>query len=155
MQWTCTEAGWVWNSEKVRDAAVPPPAVICCDVWVVCVVCIHSVLEGYAEEKEELLLVFTHLDPNDHQREFQLGVHVVADNRYTGARLFILRARIALVMRRRLLYLATHILQDRQRELIWPLAFCMCLPCSHYVSLCSDEVPAGAAGSGAMSGGAQ
>ena len=38
-----------------------------------------------AEEKEELLLVFTHLDPGDPQREFQLGVHVVADNRYTGA----------------------------------------------------------------------
>lgn len=29
--------------------------------------------------------MFTHLDPNDHQREFQLGVHVVVDNRYTGA----------------------------------------------------------------------
>ncbi|CAL5225219.1 g8006 [Coccomyxa viridis] len=43
-------------------------------------------LDFRKEEKEELLLVFTHLDPNDHQREFQLGVHVVADNRYTVTR---------------------------------------------------------------------
>ena len=28
--------------------------------------------------------MFTHLDPSDPQREFQLGVHVVTDNRYTG-----------------------------------------------------------------------
>ena len=39
---------------------------------------------GSADEREELLLVFTHLDPSDHQREFQLGVHVGPDNRYTG-----------------------------------------------------------------------
>ena len=38
-----------------------------------------------AEEADELLLVFTHLDPSSHQREFHVGVHVEADNVYTGA----------------------------------------------------------------------
>ena len=31
-----------------------------------------------------MVLVFTHLDTSDHQREFQLGVIVVADNKYAG-----------------------------------------------------------------------
>ncbi len=44
-----------------------------------------SGLRECAEEADELLLVFTHLDPCDHQREFHLGVHVEADNVYTGA----------------------------------------------------------------------
>ena len=45
----------------------------------------HLIWSSCAEEKEELLLVFMHLDPTNHQREFQLGVHVVEDNKYTGA----------------------------------------------------------------------
>ncbi|CAK0736075.1 hypothetical protein CVIRNUC_000687 [Coccomyxa viridis] len=43
-------------------------------------------LDFRKEEADELLLVFTHLDPCDHQREFHLGVHVEADNVYTVTR---------------------------------------------------------------------
>lgn len=49
--------------------------------------------------------MFTHLDPNNHQREFQLGVHVVADNRYTGAFMACQCARNSPVTCRRVLCL--------------------------------------------------
>ena len=105
-----------------------------------------------AEEKEELLLVFTHLDPNNHQQEFQLGVQVVADNRYTGALITTQCVHNSLVMRRRALCLAFVI---RQWEVLRPVASCMWSSLIALVCMCSDEVCPGAGGSGSMSGGAQ
>lgn len=36
------------------------------------------------DNKNELLLVFTHIDPSNHLREFILGVHVQEDNTYSS-----------------------------------------------------------------------
>ena len=37
------------------------------------------------DKADELLLIFTHIDPSSHMREFLLGVHVQEDNTYNGA----------------------------------------------------------------------
>lgn len=37
-----------------------------------------------ADKADELLLIFTHIDPNSHLREFYLGMHAEEDNTYHG-----------------------------------------------------------------------
>ncbi|EIE26841.1 hypothetical protein COCSUDRAFT_64680 [Coccomyxa subellipsoidea C-169] len=43
-------------------------------------------LQFRKDHTDELLLIFTHIDPSSHLREFMLGVHVHADNTYSITR---------------------------------------------------------------------
>lgn len=38
-----------------------------------------------ADKADELLLIFTHIDPSSHPREFLIGLHAEEDNTYHGA----------------------------------------------------------------------